>query len=57
MQNTGCTIVSDGWTSIKCHALLNVMIVLLQGEAFTALIDASFVRKFEAYIVGSLLHK
>lgn len=40
-DQSGCTIVSDGWSNVQRRPLINIMVVCPRGECFMKAIDSS----------------
>ena len=40
-DQSGCTIVSDGWSNVQRHPLINIMLVSPRGECFIKAVDSS----------------
>ena len=40
-DQSGCTIVSDGWSNVQRRPLINIMLVCPRGECFMKAIDSS----------------
>ncbi|MCO5575692.1 hypothetical protein L7F22_029496 [Adiantum nelumboides] len=49
---SGCTIVSDGWSNVQRRPLINVMLVCPRGECFIKAVDSSRQVKSGSYIAG-----
>lgn len=52
LETTGCTLASDGWSSVDNRPLLNVMLVTPKGACFRKAIDTSGQVKDAEYVAG-----
>ena len=49
-KETGCTILSDGWSDLNNRPLINVLVYSPKGVLFLKVIDASGHKKTSEYI-------
>ena len=54
MMKTGCTVTSDGWSSVTRRPLLNVCVVTPKGTMFECAIDTSGEEKSGSFIFQKL---
>ena len=55
-KETGCTILSDGWSDLNNRPLINVLVYSPKGVLFLKVIDASGHKKTSEYIFN-ILHE
>jgi len=55
LQQTGCTVVSDGWDDALHRPILNILKVTPDGAEFVVGIDTSLKVKSAEYIAGCLM--
>ena len=51
-NQSGCTIVSDGWSNVQRRPLINIMVICPRGECFIKAVDSSGEIKSGAYIAS-----
>lgn len=52
MDQSGCTIVSDGWSNVQRRPLINIMVVSPRGECFIKAVDSAGEIKSGFYIAS-----
>jgi hypothetical protein len=55
LQLTRATITSDGWSDVRKHPLLNLLVVSPKGEMFLKVVDTGGETNDTAYIAGQLI--